>query len=283
MNRRMLSVLAFALIVSGAASMGLYKVIRAQMPAKGPETAKILVAAHNIEAGAMVKDADITLADWQGAVPPSAMKSKEDIVGRGVVTAIYEREPIVETRLAAKGAGAGFAASIPQGMRAVAVHVNDVVSVAGFAVPGMHVDILISGTPPVDGSGSSNGTMVKTLLQNIEVLSAGQNYQKDAEGKPILVGVVNLLVTPEQAEILSLASNSTSIQLVLRNPIDQKVATTNGVALGQLFGERPHPPVVHRAAPRVETVKKADPPPPAVVEMINGTKRLTATFIGDNR
>lgn len=280
----MLSVLAFALLVSGAASFGLYRVIRSQMPAKAPESAKIFVAAHNLESGVMIKEADLALADWPGAVPPSAMKVKEDIVGRGVVTTIYEREPFVETRLAAKGAGAGFAASIPEGMRAVAVHVNDVVSVAGFAVPGMRVDILIAGTPPPNGSGTSKGTVVKTLLQNIQVLSAGQNFQKDAEGKPISVGVVNLLCTPEQAEILSLASNETRIQLVLRNPIDQKDTVTSGVAIGQLFGEKPARVVAApRPAPRVEPVHPPPPPPPAVLEIISGTRRVQATFSGETK
>jgi pilus assembly protein CpaB len=230
----------------------------------------------------MIKEADLVLADWPGTVPPTAMKTKEDIIGRGVVSTIYDREPIVETRLAAKGAGAGFAASIPEGMRAVAVHVNDVVGVAGFAVPGMRVDVLIAGNPPISGNGSSGGTMVKTLLQNLQVLSAGQNFQHDAEGKPISVAVVNLLVNPEQAEILSLASNETRIQLVLRNPIDQKVSTTKGVAMGQLFGERPAP--VTRAAAR----PAAPPPapraePPAIIEIISGTRRSQATFIGENR
>jgi pilus assembly protein CpaB len=102
-------------------------------------------------------------------------------------------------------------------MRAVAIRVNDVVGVAGFVVSGQRVDVLISGTPP---GGASNGPKLKTLLQNIEVLSAGTNFQKDAEGKLVQVPVVNVLVTPEQAEVLSLASNQTVIQLILRDPLD---------------------------------------------------------------
>ena len=119
-------------------------------------------------------------------------------------------------------------------MRACAVKVDEVVGVAGFVTPGMRVDVLISGNPP----GPVNplvGTKVKTLLQNIQVLSAGTDIQKDAEGKPQNVQVVNLLVTPKQAELLSLASNQTHIQLVLRNPLDTQEARSSGNCNGQSF------------------------------------------------
>jgi pilus assembly protein CpaB len=107
--------------------------------------------------------------------------------------------------------------------------------------------VLIAGVPP--GSQAPNGPKVKTLLQNIQILSAGQNIQKDAEGKPVAVPVVNMLVTPEQAEILSLASNETRIQLILRNPLDTESSKTNGVAMSTLFGDAAKPPAA-AAAPR---------------------------------
>jgi pilus assembly protein CpaB len=177
---------------------------------------------------------------------------REDIIGRGVTTTIYDGEPIVENRLAPKGAGGGLAAMIPSGMRAVAVRVNDVVGVAGFVVPGMRVDVLISGNPP--NPNASQGSQTRTLLQNIEVLSAGQDFKKDNEGKPLGVGVVNLLVTPEQAEMLSLASNQTTIQLVLRNPLDTQMAKTPGTAVVELFAvngpkKRPDPQKVYVRMP----------------------------------
>ena len=106
-------------------------------------------------------------------------------------------------------------------MRAVAIRVNDVAGVAGFVTPGMRVDVLISGAPGATNTSAALGMQSKTMLQNLEVLSAGQDFKKDAEGKPITVQVVNLLVTPEQAEMLSLASTQTTIQLVLRNPLDR--------------------------------------------------------------
>src|SRR5262249_20456601 len=171
--------------------------------------------------GTVLKDGDIALADWPGAVPAGANSKPQDLVGRGLVTAIYNKEPIIESRLAPKGAGGGLAAMIPPGMRAVAVRVNEVVGVAGFVVPGMRVDVLIAGTRPAGDQ--KLGTLSRTLLQNLEVLSAGQDFKKDNEGKPVAVQVVNLLVTPDQAEQLSLAAAQTTIQLVLRNPLDRDV------------------------------------------------------------
>jgi pilus assembly protein CpaB len=185
-----------------------------------------------------------------------------------------------------------MAAMIPKGMRAVAVRVNEVVGVAGFVVPGTHVDVLISGNMP--GGGTSVGTLTQTLLQNIEVLSAGQDFKKDAEGKPIMVQVVNMLVTPTQAEQLSLAAAQTSIQLVLRNPLDHDIARPPGTALQRLFantGARPQAPVETsprpraRVAPALPPVRAAAPPAPPkeipfVMEIISGPSKREQKFGG---
>ncbi|MEQ1883414.1 MAG: Flp pilus assembly protein CpaB, partial [Bryobacteraceae bacterium] len=259
MKQRFALVLIFALVVSAAASVVLYRLIANQISAnKEAAQSKILVAAHNLSSGDLIKEGDVKLADWSGATPPGAILKVEDAVNRGVIETIYEGEAILEVRIAARGAGAGLASTIPPGMRAVAVRVNDVVGVSGFVIAGSHVDILIAGNPP---SGSNAGTVTKTLLQNVEVLSAGQNTQKDAEGKPISVPVVNLLVTPEQAEILSLASNDARIQLVLRNPMDKEQVKTPGTALTNLFGGTAPSPA---AAPRPAAPRRPEPPPPPV-------------------
>jgi pilus assembly protein CpaB len=284
MNRRLLTVFAFALLVSAAASAGLYRLISTRLTAsaKAPGV-QTIVAAKQLDPGAMVKESDIKFIDAPADMPKGVLTNKQDVVGRGVVSTIFEGEAFVESRLAAKGAGAGFAASIPEGMRAVAIHVNDVVGVAGFVVPGMRVDVLVTGNPPGE---SNHGTRVKTILQNIQVLSAGQNFQKDAEGKPVSVAVVNLLVNPEQAEVLSLAGNETKIQLVLRNPLDQKVAETKGSAVGELFGKvaRDPEPRQQRPAPKVAAPVAPPPPPaPAIVEIISGTKRVQASFAGEKQ
>src|SRR5579872_6257316 len=233
MSQRVVTILIIALMVSAGASFVVYRLVRARISAAAaPPTADIVVAARTLDIGTLIKDSDVKTGEWVGPLPKGAVLRKDDAVGRGVVSSIYEGGPILDTRLAIAGAGAGLAATIPPGMRAVAVRVNEVVGVAGFVVPGMRVDILISGNPP--GGSSAVGTVSRTLLQNIEVLSAGQNFQKDAEGKPVSVQVVNLLVTPRQAEILNLATDQ-KIQLVLRNPADREIVDTPGAASANLF------------------------------------------------
>lgn len=282
MNKRLLSVLIFAFLVSAGASVALYQLISSRMTvtAKAPAP-QVLVASRNLEIGTLIKDSDFKMADWPGSLPVGAVLKKEDAIGRGVVIAVYDGEPLIESRLAPKGAGAGLAAAIKPGMRAVALHVTDINGLGGFVTPGMHVDILISGTPPSNPNPGA-GAVSKTLLQNIEILSAGQNIQKDAEGKPIVVGLVNVLVTPEQAEILSLATNDTRIQLVLRNPIDTQVSKTKGAWLQELYSGASGPTVAAPRRPRPARVAQPAPPPkpegPFVLEIINGTRRTETVF-----
>lgn len=294
MNKRFVGVLLFAFVVASGASLLLYRLLinrPAAAKTAAPVTAKVVLAARDLDVGTVLKEEDVKLTDWAGAVPTGAIVKVQDAVGRGVTTAMYGKEPIIESRLAPKGAGGGLASMIPPGMRAVAIRVNDVVGVAGFVVPGMRVDILISGQKP--GGDGNLGTVTKTLLQNIEVLSAGQDIKKDNEGKPIMVGVVNLLVTPDQAEQLSLASSSTSIQLVLRNPLDRNVAKTNGTAVRLLFdgtklkatpdegGEAAPAPPRRTIAAIAPPVPRAAPVPkeaPFVMEIISGTKKSDITF-----
>jgi pilus assembly protein CpaB len=297
MNKRFIAVLAFAFIVASGASLLLYRLMsgRQQTAKAAQATVKIVTAGRNLEIGHLIKEPDVRLTDWSGAMPVGSSAKVQDIVGRGVTSPIYESEPVLDSRLAPKGAGGGLAAMIPTGMRAVAVRVNEVVGVAGFVVPGMRVDILISGSPP-NGRSADLGSLTKTLLQNIEVLSAGQDFKKDAEGKPVSVQVVNLLVTPEQAEMLSLAANQTTIQLVLRNPLDRQLSKTPGAALAHLFtgqkmqlaenqapdAQRPRPrpvarPVLPAELPR-PVVTRQEPAPPFVMEIIQGTKRNETKF-----
>jgi pilus assembly protein CpaB len=264
MNRRLLSVLAFALAVSGLATFLISRVIQGKFSAaKQQPEPTVLVAARDLGIGFLIKESDVKTAPWAGPLSPQVLTKQEDLVGRGVIANIYAGEPIVETRLSPKGSGAGLAAMIPKGKRAVALRVNEVVGVAGFVVPGMRVDVLVSGNPP--NQAANLGTETKTILQNIEVLSAGQSIQKDAENKPVSVQVVNVLVTPEQAETLSLASNDARIQLVLRNPLDTDEAKTSGVWMANLFSKNYFAPTPQpaRAAPR-----KAGPPKPAAVSEV---------------
>jgi pilus assembly protein CpaB len=286
----------FAFVVASVASLLLYRLLlnRPQAAKAAPAMAQIVLATRDIEVGTVLKEEDVKLADWPGAVPTGASMKSQDIVGRGVITPIFAKEPIIESRLAPKGAGGGLAAMIPPGMRAVPVRVNEVVGVAGFVVPGMRVDVLISGSKP--NADNKLGTLTRTLLQNIEVLSAGTDYKKDPEGKPVQVQVINLLVTPEQAEVLSLASAQTQIQLTLRNPLDRDMTKTPGTALALLYNggtlkpepdasaARPRAPRSAAAGPRQPALAPAAVAPPKkkeepfVMEIISGTKKAEQKF-----
>jgi len=147
----------------------------------------------------------------------------------------------------------------------------------------MHVDVLVSGTPPGANFSQNSreaqlGTLVKTILQNIQVASAGVNIQKDAEGKAQQVQVVGLLVTPEQAETLSLATNGVKIQLVLRNPLDTKTQDVPITAMGDIFADQSPAvkPVTHSVVKA--PAKSAAPPPPFSIEVINGSKHSQEKF-----
>jgi pilus assembly protein CpaB len=282
MNRRLLTILLCAFLLAAGASYLVYRIAGNQMRAGArPATNKLLVAARNLEIGTLIKDSDLRTGVWVGGLPKGALAKTDAVVGRGVVSVIYEGEPVMESRLAPAGSGGGLAATIKPGMRACAIKVDEVVGVAGFVVPGMRVDVLVSGVAP--GASASDGPKVKTLLQNIEVLSAGTNIQKDNEGKPVQVQVVNLLVDPEQAELLSLASNQTKIQLVLRNPLDTEKATPPGSAMARLFAD------INTPAPKAPAAPIARPPAPAariekpapqvfLVEVLNGSKRSEEKF-----
>ncbi len=274
-------------MLSACASYLVYRAVGARgNSTRIPAATQIVTAARNLEPGTLIQAADLKMTAWIGPLPAGASPKPGTFVERGVLSAIYESEPVTETRLAPKGSGGGLAATIPPGMRACAVKVDEVVGVAGFVVSGMRVDVLVTGVPP--GGNPLDGPRVRTLLQNIEVLSAGTNFQKDREGKPEPAQVVNLLVTPEQAEVLSLASVETRIRLVLRNPMDTQISKPPGVEMSELFGHSSTPrPIV---ATRTENPKPAGVPAPVIVaasapphaayviEVTNGATHTQAKF-----
>lgn len=275
MNRRILIILLSAFALAAVASYIVFRMVGTRLTLARKSTTSVVSAAKDIKLGSILTSADLTTIEISGTPPKGTILQAKDAIGRGVISDLYQGEPIVDSRLAPLGSGGGLAATIPQGMRACAVRVNEVVGVAGFATPGLHVDVLISGNPP--GSDTSReGSRVATLLQNIEVLSAGTDIQKDAEGKPRQVQVVNLLVTPEQAELLSLASSELRIQLVLRNPLDTKFAQTTGSSTARLFNDTNAPAKPHSAG----IVRRVQRPAPHVylIEVFNGSKRNQEKF-----
>jgi pilus assembly protein CpaB len=275
MNRRLVTILLLAFVIAGACSFLVYRLIVNRVTAGQPvATTRIVAAAGDIKLGTVLTAANLSTIEMVGTPPKGAVLNPANAIGRGVISDLYQGEPILDSRLAPLGSGGGLAATIPPGMRACAVKVDDVVGVAGFVTPGMRVDVLISGMPP-GATSTTQGTVSRTILQNIEVLSAGTDIQKDAEGKPQQVQVVNLLVTPEQAETLSLAGGTqVKIQLVLRNPLDTKVTPVPGTATGNLFSGQNAPAkqqtgarIVRPAAPKVFSI-----------EVINGSNRTSQNF-----
>lgn len=303
MNKRFISVLIFAFVVAAGASVTVYRLLvgRIRLESTAPKT-KILVASRNIDAGTILSGRDFDEAPWAATIPDGAFTKAADLTGRAAATPIYESEPITEKRLGPKGSGGGLAATIPTGMRAVAVRVNDVAGVAGFVVAGTHVDVIVSsgGSGAAGGGGGfslgshfgvslpsisiptissasggeSDNATTRTLLQNILVLSAGQEFKKDAEGKPVNVQVVNLLVTPLQAEMLSLASNQLTMQLVLRNPVDAGYAETHGVTMANLYKLQDIVPAM--ANPQVKKPSAFPPEPDSIPARQEGTPNQPA-------
>jgi pilus assembly protein CpaB len=277
MNRRLLTILLVAFVIAGVCAFGVYRVVGKNMTAdKQPSSTDIVAAAVDLKLGTVLTQQDLAVIKVSGTLPKGAIPEQQhlSLVGRGVMTEMAQGEPILESHLAAAGSGGGLAATIPDGYRACAIRVDDVVGVSGFATPGMRVDVLGSGIPPNAQQGQ--GPVTTTLLQDIQVLSAGADIQKDAEGKPVQVQVVNLLVTPDQAQTLSLASSQLKIQLVLRNPLDTKVEPVAAIATATLFGAVAKPVAPVRVVKRAPA--KLPPPKPYSMEIINGSSTSQENF-----
>jgi pilus assembly protein CpaB len=291
MDRRFLTVLGVSLLFALVISTVFYQ-MTARGGAKRPDQSDmrdVVIAAKPLGVGATIKATDIKIGKIPAAAfPKGAFSKPEEVIDRPVAAAILMDEPVLEGRLAARGSGVGLAPIIPVGMRAVTVRVNDVAGVAGFVLPGMRVDVLVTGRPP-----DMNGTVTTTCLQNILVLSAGTTIQADGKGQAIQAPTVTLLVTPEQAETLTLANNEGHIQLVLRNGSDQTIEKTSGRELSELYGMRAQRPKLMsdakpRPAPRPRPVVMAaapppPPPPPEQVVVIRGTQKSVEVIGGQSR
>jgi pilus assembly protein CpaB len=247
LDKRFMTVLAVSLLWALLVAAVFYRLAGNAGGRRRPAPEKqIVVATKAVPAGSVLDKESVALRGVPETVAPAgAFARVEDVVDRPVISAIEPDEPVVEARLAPKGSGMGLGPMIPPGMRAVSVRVNDVVGVAGFVLPGMHVDVLVTGKPPSGGD-----IQTQTVLQNIAVLSAGQTIQADAKSQPITAPVVTLLVSPREAEALTLANNEGRIQLVLRNSTDRAVIPSAGHTLHELYGaSRPVATVQTVAAP----------------------------------
>jgi pilus assembly protein CpaB len=279
MRNRIFAVLAIAVLAGGSLAYGTYNFMQAApAPAAAMQTQPVVVAAADLHIGTAIAREDLQVIDFpQGAAPEGSFSQPDELVGRGLIVPLVKNEPVLPAKLASKEAGAGLPPVIPEGMRAVSVRVNEVVGVAGYVLPGNRVDVVATASP----TESRSDTMSKVVLANVQVLTAGTRMeQSQDDNKPTQVTVVTLLVNPEQAERLALASTEGKIQLALRNPLDQGAPETPGVRAAGLMGGKPVAPA---AAPRVARARKPEskplveaPAPPAPVpsvEIIRGDKR----------
>jgi pilus assembly protein CpaB len=289
MDRRFLTVLGVSLVFALVVSSVFYQMTSHanNSPKTDPTNQKdLVVTTRPLGVGVLVKPPDVKIIKVSAdSFPKGAFSKVEDVLDRPVISNVLLDEPVLEGRLAMKGSGLGLAPTIPVGMRAVSVRVNDVAGVAGFVLPGMHVDVLVTGRPP---TGESD--MTTTCLQNILVLSAGQNIQPDARGAAMSAPTVTLLATPDQAEILTLAGTDGRIQLVLRNSSDSNIEKTSGRLVAELYNQRAPAPKPVAAAPRPRPQPVAQiappppppaapaPPPPDTVVVIRGSQRSVETI-----
>ena len=255
------------------------------MSEQGAGGTRVAVAAGDINQGARLAAANLQLVEWPAAsVPEGAVTDLKTLENRVVRANIGKGEPIVETKLAPAGTMGGLSAVVAAGKRAMTVRVNDVVGVAGFALPGNYVDILVN--TQEDGAKTANrdSTISKIVLERILVLAIAQESNRD-DTKPKVVNAVTLEVSPEQAERLDLARSVGSLSLVLRNQIDPDPVNTGGATKATLFNVKApaEPPAKAEPAPvpkpRPVIRQAAAPRPPAdQVEIIKGLSRTTQQF-----
>jgi len=273
MNRtRLLMIGVLALAIGFIAAVYVYRDLQAKSGHNTDAGADVIVAANDLQVGQRVEEHDIRIIRITSSdLPPGAPRKRSDVIGHGVIIPISKGEFILPNRLAGENAGSGLPALIPPGMRAVSVRVNEVVSVAGFVTPGTRVDVPLTGTP--GGSGEQQTT---TVLQNVAVIASGHTLERTTTGEAQNTAVITLLVTPDDAERLTLASSEGHIQLALRNPVDTKQDDVAAANSRGLYKGLPAPVPVH-TAPRTVRPVVIKPLPPAStgvsIEVYQGEKK----------
>jgi len=272
--------LAVALASGGLAALLALRYLRQQttpLAAAVPRKANMVVAARAVPMGSVLSEQDLKTIEWSGgALPIGYVGNPADAVGRGVITSLQENEPILEAKLAGKGAGGGLPVIVNEGMRALSMRVNEVAGVSGFVTPNTRVDVLLT----LNNDANTNEAATRIIMQDVLTLAAGQTIQPDKDGKPQSVPVVTFLVSPEQAETLALASQSGSIQLALRNSVDTAEVKTQGTRVSALFGGpigRPAARKSNRPARGAAPVPESAPSQ-TVVEVYQGGVRTLKRF-----
>src|SRR5579863_3540585 len=279
MNRnRLLMIGVVALAMGAFVSFLVYRNLQSGRSSNSAPGEDVLVAADDLQVRTKIEEKDVKPLRFPTAnLPAGVFHFKNKVVGRGVVLPISKGEFILTSKLAGENAGYGLPALIPPGTRAVSVRVNDTTSVSGFVLPGTRVDVLLTGTP--EGSGEQQTT---TVLENVAVIATGQKLERNAAGEPQTTPVITLLVSPDDAQKLTLASNQGKIQLALRSPLDtrqEELGAARSASLYKISAPAPAAPAPvqprtrHVAAPTTPA-----PPPVFTVEVYKGDKKEESKF-----
>ncbi len=260
-NSRSLLIIGVALFLALAAVLVATKLMSDQ----GPTGTRVAVAAADIGQGSRLVATNLQLVEWpSGSVPPGAITDLKLLENRVTRTDIGNGEPILESKLAPPGTTGGLSAVVAAGKRAMTVRVNDVVGVAGFALPGNYVDILVNLAAGASDNGVREQSISKIVLERILVLAVAQESNRD-DTKPRVVNAVTLELTPDQVEKLDLARSIGSLSLVLRNQVDPQPANTEGATRESVLGLPPAkaPAPVRAEAPRPVSAPARPPAPRA--------------------
>jgi len=270
-RRRVFVVLALAVLSGLVAAFSALRYMQ-QRPTRvvaqaATATQQVVVAALDLPVGHVVKEQDLRYLPWPGeGIPMGFASTMDEVIDRGLITPLRENEPVLDSKLAARGIGGGLPVIIPEGMRALSIGVDQVIGVAGFVTPGTRVDVLLTVTPR-----GAPEPVTQVIMQNIEALAAGQVIQRDEDGTPMVVSVLTVLVTPEQAEELAMAAGQGRIQLALRNYMDLEEVVTEGSRMSELMG-------TVRARPRRTVVSGSQPDPGGIIEFYRAGVRTLISY-----
>jgi len=272
-KRRILIALIVALAVSGTFTLWLGSRLSHHQGGNAG-TLKYVALAKNIDAGQVISAADLKQVSWPTDVPlPGAFSRNDEVIGKSVLYPLQEGEPLTGRQLATS---TGLSARIPAGMRAISLKSNEVVGVAGYLLPGTHVDVLVTVR-----AASSNDPVTSIVLQDAQVLTAGAKMQPDPDGHASKVDVVTILVSPEDAEKIVLASTQGTVHFVLRNGGDHATpinAPVNLSALGAQVSSATAPVSVVHAQSQPQPMHTKPTPTAYSIQVRRGDKDSVETF-----
>jgi pilus assembly protein CpaB len=268
----------FAAVLAAVIVFSALKKREAEVQRAMANSADVVVAARNLPLGSKLAEDSVRVARWsRDSVPPGAFTDPQAVANAFVKDSFVAGEPIVASKLFMGEKTAGvMPLLIPPGMRAMSVPVDEVSDIAGFVLPRTRVDVLVA----VSSSAADIPAFSKIVLQNVEVLAVAQEIERTKD-TPQLVKVVTLLVSPEQAERLALASREGTLRLAMRNYGDQKYVATAGVEVHDLFNGTRTIPVVRSqpAVPQARPLREPGPAPVSVEIFRDGKTAESVSFI----